>query len=243
MTTNREGVSKDFEFQQRELGIKESELQLRERELDLRTKQSGHVWFSNPISLGILAALIGFMGSVITTWVQGQSSLKLERTKSQSNLILEAIKTGDSKKAATNLAFFVQLGLIDDPDGKIARLAAKGETPVLPSPVARQPGPVITAVDEVQPLPSRDGITLRVHGLNLHEDAKVEFDGLEVEPRDIQIQKIPSAGDETSGVFLVTIRRRNVLWSGRHSVRMTSRDGQSAFIIFSVTEKPNVEKK
>ena len=61
---------------------------------------------------------------------------KLARDKSQSDLILEAIKTGGKSKADANLPFFIDANLIDDPTGAIGNAIKAGTTPVLPAPVA-----------------------------------------------------------------------------------------------------------
>ena len=68
----------------------------------------------NTLIVGIIAALIGFLGTVLATHLQGRNALELERQKAesarfiqsqhfQSSLIIEAIKTGTQEKAAKNL--------------------------------------------------------------------------------------------------------------------------------------------
>jgi len=127
----------DIGTRSRILEIKEAELALREQEVKLKEQQSQRSRWRDPVFLGIVAALIGFMSSVASTFFQGRTNAQAENLKFQSNLILEAIKTGDPAKAATNLSFFVQLGFIDDPKNKIRDfLAHRNETPVLPSPVS-----------------------------------------------------------------------------------------------------------
>ena len=64
----------EIAFRTRELAIKEAELALRERALALTQQQSQRRAWRDPVILGIIAALIGFMSSVATTFFQGRSS-------------------------------------------------------------------------------------------------------------------------------------------------------------------------
>jgi hypothetical protein len=62
---------------------------------------------------------VGLIGSVVVARVNNQNSQQVERLRSQSNLILEAIKTGSPSAACTNLLFFVRMRLLADPDRAI----------------------------------------------------------------------------------------------------------------------------
>ena len=118
-----------------ELRLKEAELELRNRELGLKEKELLEARWRNPIFLAIVAATISLLSNVVVTYLQSRQTQAIERSRSQSNLILEAIKTGDPRKAATNLAFFKDLGFLDVPDQKLAKYLANPEDiPVLPSP-------------------------------------------------------------------------------------------------------------
>src|ERR1700761_549544 len=65
---------------------------------------------------------------------QQNTAMAQERLKAQTNLILEAIKTGTPESAATNLDFFIKLGFIYDPGGKIKTYIEKRQNiPVLPA--------------------------------------------------------------------------------------------------------------
>lgn len=135
--TEASAESAEVAFRSRELAIKEAELAVRERSAALTLQQAQRSPWRDPVILGIIAALIGFLSSVANAFFQGRSTAEAERMKFQSNLILEAIKTGDPAKAATNLSFFVQLGYIDDPRNRIQNfIEHRNETPVLPSPVS-----------------------------------------------------------------------------------------------------------
>ena len=163
MDHGSEKMRLEIDLLRQELKLKEKEFDLKEKELqDLEKKRT---WRVDPVMVGIAAALIGFLGNVVATSLQGRSSLELEREKHEatrsleidkfrSSLVLEAIKTGDPEKAARNIEFFLAAGFIDDPSGKISRyLSETKNIPVLPSSGL---GP--EAGEPVERLPSGDAI-------------------------------------------------------------------------------------
>lgn len=85
----------ELAFVKRELTAKEAELAVRERSAALTMQQAQRSAWRDPVILGIIAALIGFLSSVANAFFQARSAAEAERLKFQSNLILEAIKTGD----------------------------------------------------------------------------------------------------------------------------------------------------
>ena len=105
---------------------KQRELDLREREVVVREREVSQ-WWRNPIIVGLVAALIGFLANLGVAFFNNRNTVALERQNNQdtaalegqrlqSNLILEAIKTGnDPDTACQNLLLFVELGLVDDP--------------------------------------------------------------------------------------------------------------------------------
>jgi hypothetical protein len=112
---------------------RDKEFALKERELKLREKQAG-VW-CNPVFLGLIAATLALSGNMYATWSQNKTAERQAHLKAQSDLIVEAIKTGDPKRAAKNLLFLIQLGLIDDSNGRMkTALSNPEEVPVLPAP-------------------------------------------------------------------------------------------------------------
>ncbi len=153
-------TSLEIEVLKRELELKAIELELKNRELQDLGKKTG--WRPDPVVVGISAALIGFLGNVVATFLESRSSLQLENAKheasrlletdkARSSLILEAIKTGDPEKAAQNIEFFLAAGLIEDQSGKIGRyIADRRNVPVLPSASG------ITAGEPVDRLPLSD---------------------------------------------------------------------------------------
>lgn len=122
---------------EREFALKEADLRLRERQ----TK-----FFRNPVSVGLLATALTLGGNLIATscqaWSaerqavrQAQTAERQAHVKAQSDLVIEAIKTGDPKRASRNLQFLITLGLLDDPGGKVQAVLSQhpDQVPVLPA--------------------------------------------------------------------------------------------------------------
>ena len=125
----------DREIRSLELRIKEAELQIRRQEIEKSIQSNKHLNWSAivPIITVIVGGLLTFWSSERSAYNQRNNELILERQKSQTSLVLEAIKTGDRDKAAQNLKWFVQVGFLDDPHGTIAKLVKEDNLPVLPS--------------------------------------------------------------------------------------------------------------
>jgi hypothetical protein len=118
-----------------ESSSRKRELDLREREVAAKEKDLKRSGWLNPVTLGIFAAAVGLIGNVVVAVVNNHNLQQVERGHSQSNLILEAIKTGSSDAACKNLIFFVDLRLLDDPKQTIRHTchAAPAGGPYLPS--------------------------------------------------------------------------------------------------------------
>jgi hypothetical protein len=119
-----------------DLRLREEELKLKREELELKKKgqeQSGFLKF-NAITGTIVVALVGLLGTAIAGLIQARSNYRtqtdLEKTKSDSNLVLErrkfesdlilkAIETGGGEASTRNLLFLLKAGFIEDPDGKL----------------------------------------------------------------------------------------------------------------------------
>jgi len=107
--------------------LKEADLEL--KKLDAKTKiaelQSRNFWsklLSSPLTPILATTLLGFLVSQYSTYKQAQDNLLLEREKLKSSLFLKMIDTDNSQSSAKNLLFLLSIGLIDDPNGKIAAL-------------------------------------------------------------------------------------------------------------------------
>lgn len=120
---------------QEEAAAKKQELGLRQREVTAKEEELRRSRWLNPMVIGLFAAAIGLIGSVIVARVNNQASQQLEQFRSQSTLILQAIKTGDQDGACRNLVFFVSLGLLDDQNHTISKTCASAPTgaPSLPA--------------------------------------------------------------------------------------------------------------
>jgi hypothetical protein len=81
-----------------------------------------------------MSSCLALFGNMNATWSQNKSAAQQAHVKAQSDLAIEAIKTSDPKLAARNLLFFVRLGLLDDPDGKMqVVLSQPDNVPYLPA--------------------------------------------------------------------------------------------------------------
>lgn len=136
------------------------EKRLKERELDLKEKEVDKSAWSNPLFLALCAAVITAIVSILVAWFNNKSQLALESTKAdqariaasensnrqyelelvkaEQGRILEAIRTGNPDRAAENLQFMLDVGLITTP-GLTEKLRsalstrAPGTGPSLPS--------------------------------------------------------------------------------------------------------------
>jgi hypothetical protein len=124
-----------------ELRLREAEFVLKRDEFEAKKIQENQKQYLtvSPLVAGIIAAIVGLIGTAIGSYMQGRSQLETERLKFESNLILKAIETGDREKAKNNLLFMLNAGFIQDKDGKVSALAKQSKNvPVLPSASLRQ---------------------------------------------------------------------------------------------------------
>ena len=110
----REKWEAERAFREREIAIKEREQEKQEADLALAQKERAASRWKNPLVVAILAAAVAAMGNALVAYLNGASQTKLERQKSEQARILEMIKTGSPDKAAENLRFLVDAGLIRD---------------------------------------------------------------------------------------------------------------------------------
>jgi hypothetical protein len=68
----------------------------------------------------------------VVAYLNGKNQIEAEHYKSQTTLIVEAVKTGTNNPSAAlnNLQFFADAGLLDR---QIVEAVAKGKSPVLPA--------------------------------------------------------------------------------------------------------------
>lgn len=114
-----------------------SEYELRKRDLELKERDASRSRWSSPLVLAVLAAAIAGLGNAAAIWLNGRQARDLEETKAEAARILEVIRTDNPDKAATNLKFLVDAGLISDADRRanirtFLDARAAGQGPALP---------------------------------------------------------------------------------------------------------------
>jgi hypothetical protein len=96
------------------------------------------------VLIPVITAILTLLGAGIAAVLQGRANLALENQRFRSQLILQAIQTGDPRQAASNLRLLLQTHLLLDPDSALGRyLDTTKALPVLPSmghPEAYTPG-------------------------------------------------------------------------------------------------------
>jgi hypothetical protein len=100
-----------WEAEQRRL---DREFSLRERELTFKQEEARRSWWWNPLAIAILGAAMAALGSAYVSWQNNNANLGLETFKAESARVFEVVKTGDPNKAAENLSFLLDTGLIQN---------------------------------------------------------------------------------------------------------------------------------
>lgn len=119
--------TKDTAFEQKKW---DDEVRLRSRELDIKNNEvqaavctAAQSRWTSPLVVAIFAAALAGLGNAGVAWINGSSSLSLEaskhdeeqtieETRAEAARILEVVKTGSPDKAAENLGFLLEAGLI-----------------------------------------------------------------------------------------------------------------------------------
>lgn len=110
----------------------------REAELEIKRADQAATRWKSPIIVAILAAAVAGLSNTVVSYFNASAQTRLEAQKSEQARILEMIKTGSADKAAENLQFLVDAGLIRDPTlrADLTRFLEgrkKGSGPSLPS--------------------------------------------------------------------------------------------------------------
>lgn len=112
--------SKDWQaeraFRGREVAVKERDIGLREAELELRRREQRLAGWRSPLVVAVLAAAVAAGGNAVVTYLNGAQQRALEEQKSEQARLLEVIRTGSPDKAAENLRFLLDSGLVAEPD-------------------------------------------------------------------------------------------------------------------------------
>jgi hypothetical protein len=117
-----------------EKALRNRELEIREKEAQATIKAQETSRWTNPLVLAVLAATLAGIGNLAVAWKTGSDQFDLtksknneereiEETKAESARILEVVKVSDPDRAAQNLAFLLDSGLITN-EARIAKLTA-----------------------------------------------------------------------------------------------------------------------
>lgn len=130
----------------RELDIKEREVAV--KEVEAKTARAVKLSVVVGAFLTALSTIIGFAVNIYIAQKNNENSQKIEIIRNQSSLILEAVRTnGNYVAACKNLLFFVNVGLLNDPNKTIRSScplppSAQKGPPSLPAhPIATTPAP------------------------------------------------------------------------------------------------------
>jgi hypothetical protein len=108
----------DDEYRKREMDLRERELAAREREISAKEAEIKKSAWLNPLVIALFVAAIGFGGNAVVTLLNNQNSMRVEQFRTQSNLMIDSMKT-DQQKACLNLLFLADLKIVYDPQGAI----------------------------------------------------------------------------------------------------------------------------
>jgi hypothetical protein len=181
---------------QDEHAVKIKELEVRRLEAEKALLLNRAHWWrkADPLVLAIIAGIFTLIGNMLVAVYNNNGTIRqeeqknrnslsqierkasddlaLERQKARYTLILQAIATNDEKIAQRNIEFFIDAGILDDPDKKIQQAIPKYK-PVLPGPSSTGNVPPTLRVAEIARLydfpPGLDG-SGQIIGL-------VEFEG------------------------------------------------------------------
>lgn len=163
-----------------ENSFREREIQIKEQELALKRTELARSGWRNPLVVAIIAAAIAAAGNATVAVINGSQQRDLERQRAEEARILEMLKTGDPDKAAENLDFLLQAGLIADGDVK------KRLTDFLEN---REPGtgPALASTNPISPsiIGADDAIAV---------DQLQPNDALIAKSRSVGLVKVPGSG-------------------------------------------------
>jgi len=77
--------------------------------------------WKGPAGLGIIGALVGFLGHLLLGWYTYRDTRELDNAKLQSQLILQSVNEPDLQQSCQNLLFFISTSLLKDRQGKITQ--------------------------------------------------------------------------------------------------------------------------
>lgn len=100
--------------------------ELQKAEIEIKLAETRRSRLTNPLSLAVIGAFVAGIASIAAQFVNGnyqisadankhRNDMETESFKAESARILEALRSGDPDKAACNLRFFLDAGLISKP--------------------------------------------------------------------------------------------------------------------------------
>jgi hypothetical protein len=122
-------ASTDVEFKRAQLAFERERWQAEEGwrrdELELKRSELNRPQWFNPLVIAILAVAVAAVGNIVVTFVcsheqsrlisdQAAEIRRLEQANAEAARILEVLKTNDPDRAAVNLQFLIEAGLISD---------------------------------------------------------------------------------------------------------------------------------
>jgi hypothetical protein len=146
---DREKWQADIRLREREIAVKEREQDIKDREVQAKIDEQNRSRWTNPLVLAVMAAALAAAGNAGVAVINGilqrpieeeraSSQNALEEAKGESARILEVIKTNDPDKAAVNLNFLLETGLITNKERRESLTAflkrrRPGQGPALPA--------------------------------------------------------------------------------------------------------------
>lgn len=208
-----------------EMALKERDQALREADVSLKRAEHESSRWRNPLVVAILAATVAALGNAVVAYTSGSAQRRLEADKAEQARILEVIKTGNADKAAENLRFLLDAGLITDADIRSALVhylsnRKSGSGPALPSPtISKDLGELVSKFEgtTLKPYKNADGLVMIGSGHILtreeRDSGKVTIDGQPVDFQsgitESQARRLLEADLEATGVQvdnLVTVK-------------------------------------
>jgi hypothetical protein len=119
--------------------LEELEVALKELDVAQKRKELASAcinWtVAGPVIVTVIAGLIGLLQTTNSNNQTAKAQRAIEELKAKNELIIEAVKTGADhpEVASDNIKFFLDAGLIDDPEGRIRKLIDERRSPVLPA--------------------------------------------------------------------------------------------------------------
>jgi Carboxypeptidase regulatory-like domain len=177
------------------LQIREQAIEARERAADARDKASR---WGNPTFLALLAAIVALVGNLFVSFYNNRTLHDNEKSQEQSNLILQAIKTGNNPiDSCKNLVFFANVGLLDDSDETIRKQCRDNPTsaPTLPA-----SSPFDSSASQFASGGTNNEAASTVRGIVV-DDAGVAIQGAEVSLADAKAVGSNTAKTDEHGKF------------------------------------------